>query len=287
MKLRAVYPQYEMPDDPVAIRDFAQAVEGMGYADLAVYEHVLGADRSSRPDFRGPYDHSTTFHEPFVLFGYLAGVTKTLRFTTCVLILPQRQTALVAKQAAEVSILSGGRFRLGIGVGWNSVEYDGLGMDFRTRGARSAEQVRLLRELWSNDVVDFRGRWDTVVGAGIKPRPSEPIPVWFGGNDERVLRRAAELGDGWFPNSGPAEGVPLIEKVRGFVRAAGRDPSSFGIEGSVSLGGTNAEQQRRDFEAWEGAGVEAISAVTLGAGFSTLDEHLSALRSFYREYGDN
>jgi probable F420-dependent oxidoreductase len=284
MRLGAIYPQYDMPDDPGVIRDFAQAVEGIGYADLGIYEHVLGADRSQRPEFRGPYDSTTTFHEPFVLFGYLAGLTRSITLTTCIVILPQRQTALVAKQAAEVQLLSGGRFRLGVGSGWNPVEFEGLGMDFHTRGAREAEQVGLLRELWSNEVVNFEGRWDRVVAAGIRPLPPTPIPVWFGGTDERALRRAAKLGDGWFPNVRPERGVPLIEQIRGFVREVGRDPSTFGIEPRVSFANTTPEQRRSDFEAWRAAGVDTISVVTLGAGFTKPEEHLAAMQSFYDEF---
>src|SRR5947207_13234197 len=208
MRIGVVFPQTEIGDDPIAIRDYAQAAEQLGYQHLLIYDHVLGASIANRPDWRGPYTSDTLFHEPFVLFGYLAGLTKRIELVTGVIVLPQRQTALVAKQAAEIDVLSGGRLRLGIGVGWNEVEYEALGQDFHTRGRRSVEQIAVLRALLTQEVVDFHGHWHHITHAGLNPQPVQrPIPIWFGVGSsqnpyppEAVLRRVARLADGWSPN---------------------------------------------------------------------------------------
>ena len=195
MRTGVVFPQTEIGSDPVLVRDFAQAAEGLGYAHLLVFDHVLGAGLEHRPGWSGAYAADDPFHEPFVLFGYLAGLTQRIELVTGVLVLPQRQTALVAKQAAEVDVLSQGRLRLGVGVGWNDVEYEALGEDFHDRGRRIEEQVSLLRALWTEPVVDFAGRWHRVPEAGINPLPVQrPIPVWFGGQAEPVLRRVGAVG---------------------------------------------------------------------------------------------
>jgi probable F420-dependent oxidoreductase len=182
MQLGVVFPQTEIGNDPSIIRDYAQTAEGLGYSHILAYDHVLGASVKNRTDWRGPYTSDTPFHEPFVLFGYMASITERVGFTTGVIILPQRQTALVAKQAAQVDLLSGGRLRLGVGIGWNEVEYEALGEEFGNRGRRMEEQVELLRRLWTEPVVDFTGRWHRVPEAGINPLPVQrPIPVWIGG----------------------------------------------------------------------------------------------------------
>ena len=200
MRIGVVFPQTEIGSDPAVIKDYAQTAEGLGYTHILAYDHVIGANLASRPGWQPPYSHLDTFHEPFVLYGYLAGLTKTIDLTTGIIILPQRQTVLVAKQAATVDVFSGGRLRFGIGIGWNPVEYEALGQDFKNRGQRSEEQVELLRQLWTRELVTFHGRWHTVIDAGINPLPIQrPIPIWFGGTDDRALRRLARLGDGWFP----------------------------------------------------------------------------------------
>ncbi len=200
MKVGVVFPQTEIGNDPIAIRDYAQAVEEMGYDHILVYDHVLGASTVNRPNWSGPYTDKTPFHEIFVLLGYLAGLTRTVGLVTGVVILPQRQAALVAKQAAEVDVLSGGRMRVGVGIGWNYVEYEALDEDFHTRGARVDEQVAVMRALWTQPVVRFKGKWHHISEAGINPLPiQQPIPVWFGGHSEPMLKRVARLGDGWFP----------------------------------------------------------------------------------------
>jgi probable F420-dependent oxidoreductase len=204
MRTGAVFPQTEIGADPVAVRDYVQAAESLGYTHLLAYDHVLGANAGSRPGWRGAYRHTDQFHEVMVLFGYVAGLTETLELATGILILPQRQTPLVAKQAAEIDVLSGGRLRLGIGIGWNHVEYEALSENFHDRGRRSEEQIEVLRLLWTNELSTYEGRWHTVSDGGINPLPVQrPIPIWFGGMDERVLRRLARLGDGWKPQGGP------------------------------------------------------------------------------------
>ncbi len=284
MKFGAIFPQLEIGNDPAAIRDMAQAVEAMGYDHLLAYEHVVGADPDAHPGWKGVYDYRSAFHEPFALFPYIAALTRRIELVTCIVILPQRQTVLVAKQAAELDILSGERFRLGVGVGWNPVEFVALGQDFHTRGRRCEEQVRLIRELWTNDVVTFRGRWDTIVGAGINPRPNRAIPIWFGGTDDRALKRAAELGDGWFPLVQPDEaGLAKLKRLRSYAREAGRDPMALGVEARIQFGGTTPDQRRALVEAWRAAGATHISINTMNAGLASPDQHIAAQRQFYEE----
>jgi probable F420-dependent oxidoreductase len=239
MRIGVVFPQTEIGADPSGVRDYAQAVEQLGYRHILVYDHVLGASTSSRPDWKGAYNSEDMFHEVFVLYGYLAAITQTVELVTGVLVLPQRQTALVAKQAAEIDILSGGRLRLGIGVGWNAVEYQALNENFHNRGARSEEQIALLRALWSEPVVTFKGRWHTVEDAGLNPLPVQrPIPIWIGGYSEVTLRRTARLADGYFPAGKPADDQvrAAIEQLYSYLREAGRDVASFGLEARLSLG---------------------------------------------------
>ena len=282
MKLGAVFPQTEIGEDPGAVREYAQAVEEMGYQYLLVYDHVLGADTSVRPGWTGPYTAETNFHEPFVLFGYLAGLTRHIELVTGIIILPQRQTALVAKQAAEVDVLSGGRLRLGIGIGWNEVEFDALNENFHDRGKRSEEQVELLRELWTNPIVTFNGQWHHIDAAGIKPLPVQrPIPIYFGGGrTDGVLRRIARLGDGWLPQARPdAEGAALLDKFRNFVAEAGREPSRVGIDARVAVSDGMAIALA-NCQKWGDLGADYVGVNTMKAGFTTLDQHINALREF-------
>ena len=229
MKLGVVFPQIEIGADPGAVRAYGQAVEQIGYHHILAYEHVVGANTASRPNWRGPYDIDSVFHEPFVLFGYLAGLTERIEFATGIVILPQRQTVLVAKQAAALDVLCGGRLRLGIGIGWNAVEYEALGTDFHNRGRRCEEQVALLRALWTERAVTFDGTWHRVTDAGIQPLPVQrPIPLWFGGGDERVLRRIARLADGWMPQFEPDDaGRALLARMQNYAREYGRDPAAI------------------------------------------------------------
>ncbi|MBI4338680.1 MAG: LLM class F420-dependent oxidoreductase [Chloroflexi bacterium] len=283
MKIGAIFPQLEIGADPGAIREYVQALEDMGYDHVGIYDHVLGADPGHYTDWRGPYTSRSLFHEPMVLYGYVAAVTTRLELATEIIILPQRQTALLAKQAAEVDVLSGGRLRLGIGIGWNQVEYEGLGQDFRSRGRRSEEQVRLLKALWTQEVVTFEGRWDRVTAAGINPLPVQrPIPVWFGGGEEPVLKRLARLGDGWFPQGRPEtpEMQGRVQRMREYAWEAGRDPASIGIEGRAGAANATPEEWARTAAAWRELGATHLSLNTMGAGFKGLPQHLDALRRF-------
>jgi probable F420-dependent oxidoreductase len=280
VKIGVVFPQTEIGADPGAVRAYAQRVEELGYRHVLAYDHVLGADPAVHAGWDGPYDVHTTFHEPLVLFGYLAALT-SLELVTGIIILPQRQTALVAKQAAEVDLLTGGRFRLGIGLGWNAVEYEALGKNFADRGARMAEQVALLRRLWTEPVVSFEGRHERVTGAGLAPMPVQrPIPLWFGAQSERAYARAGRLGDGWFPQVPPG---PRLDEARAVIdRAAaeaGRDPAKLGMEGRVSWGEGGVEKLAGHVQRWRDAGATHLSVNTMRAGFASVDEHLAALES--------
>ncbi|MCH7718467.1 MAG: LLM class F420-dependent oxidoreductase [Chloroflexi bacterium] len=284
MKLGVIFPQTEIGDDPIAIRDYAQAAEQLGYQHLLVFDHVLGAhpERFERLGFRPPYTHETLFHEPFVLFGYLAGLTTRLELVTGILVLPQRQTALVAKQAAEVDVLSNGRLRLGVGIGWNAVEFEALGESFRNRGRRVEEQVALLRQLWTNELVDFDGRYHTVHGAGINPLPVQrPIPVWMGGTAEPVLQRIARVADGWFPQFAPgAESAETIERLRGYIRDAGRRTEDVGIEGRINMARTAEDGWGAALEGWRELGATHVSFNTMGVGLASPQGHIDAIRRF-------
>jgi probable F420-dependent oxidoreductase len=286
MRIGVVFPQTEIGADPAVIRDFAQTAENLGYHHILAYDHVIGANPASRPGWRPPYTHLDAFHEPFVLFGFLAGVTNTIQFTTGVIILPQRQTVLVAKHAAALDVLSSGRLRLGVGIGWNPVEYEALGANFHDRGRRSEEQVDVMRKLWTQELVTFEGRWHKITDAGINPLPIQrPIPIWFGGSDDRALRRLARLGDGWFPLVGPDEKCrEMIERIHGYAREAGRDPKAIGIEGRITFGqdsGNEDSQQKwlEQMAAWKALGASHVSLNTMKAGLAA-KAHIQALRRF-------
>jgi probable F420-dependent oxidoreductase len=272
------FPQTELGGDAGAVRAYAEGVEELGYRHILVYDHVVGADPKVHTGWNGPYDLHTTFHEPFVLYGYLAAVTRSVELVTGVIILPQRQTTLVAKQAAEVDLLSGGRLRLGIGVGWNAVEYEALGEDFGSRGKRSAEQIALLRRLWTEQSVTFDGEFDKLTGAGIAPLPVQrPIPVWVGAASPPGYKRAGRLADGWFPMMGPG---PALDEARTVVEraavAAGRDPASIGMEGRVDWR-SDVDAVIERLKQWAEAGATHVSVNTMGAGLKTVDDHLAAL----------
>jgi probable F420-dependent oxidoreductase len=285
LRLGVVFPQLEIGNDPIVIRDYAQAAEALGYDHLLIYDHVLGANRKTHGGLNGPYRHDNNFHEPFVLFGYLAGLTKTLELVTGILILPQRQTALVAKQAAEIDVLSTGRLRLGIGIGWNYVEYEALGEDFSNRGRRSEEQIEVMRALWTKDLVTFSGRWHSITDAGINPLPVQrPIPVWFGGYDDRLLRRIGRMGDGWIIASGdtmPADPITsAMDKVRTYTREAGRDPSEMGFEKVLSYGRSSVSELADAVPEWQSTGVTHLSLNTMNAELSKPWDHIEAIRKF-------
>ncbi len=283
MRIGAVFPQTEIGDDPTVIRAWARAVEDMGYRHILAFDHVLGAGVGTRPGWRG-YTSDDTFHEPFVLFGYLAAVTSEIELTTGVLVLPQRQTALVAKQAAEVDVLSGGRLRLGVGVGWNQVEYDALGESFTDRGVRSEEQVELLRALWADSAITFDGRWHRVDNAGIKPLPvRRRIPVWFGGNADATLRRVGRVGDGWLPQRAPDDTARrMLERVREYATAAGRSAEEIGFEPRLTLARVPAADRPGFVGGWRDLGATHLCVNTMGLGLAHPDEHIRVLREVLR-----
>ena len=278
MRIGVVFPQTEIGADAGAVRAYAEHVEELGFAHLLAYDHVVGADPKIHDGWDGFYDVHDTFHEPLVTFGYLAAVTSSLELVTGVVILPQRQTVLVAKQAAEVDLLSGGRLRLGIGLGWNAVEYEALGEDFSNRGKRSEEQVDLMRKLWTEQTVTYHGTYHRVTGAGLAPLPIQrPIPVWFGASSPRACRRAGRLGDGWFPMVGPGAKLEQArQEVAQGASEAGRDPARIAMEGRVSWNG-NADDLADGLRVWAEAGASHMSINTMKAGLASVDDHLAAL----------
>lgn len=283
MRIGVVMPQLEIGVEASGIRAYAEATQEIGYKHLLVYDHVLGANPPAHPGWAGPYTYESVFHEPFVLFGYIAGIAPKLELVTGVIILPQRQTALVAKQAAEVDVLTEGKFRLGVGIGWNWVEYDGLGMNFKNRGRRMEEQIELMRRLWQEPIVDFDGRYDKIKSAGILPLPIQrPIPVWIGGSAEAALKRAAEIADGFFPQR-PLEGgwAPTLDKMREWRRAAGRDPSSMGIEARINGGTGTPDDWRKTYQEWRALGATHISVNTMGGQLGGPDGHIKRIREVW------
>ncbi len=286
MQTGLVYPQTEYPPDPAAVRDYAQTAEALGFSHVLAYDHVLGANPDRPGGWTGPYTHRESFMEPFVLFTYMAAVTTRLGFIPGILILPQRETALVAKQAATLDVLCGGRLRLGVGTGWNEVEYVALSQDFSTRGKRQEEQIEVLRRLWTQELVTYQGRWHDIPDAGLNPLPVQrPIPLWFGGHVDAVLRRAARLGDGWLPGFRTAEAArDSLDRLDGYLAAAGRDRSGFGLEPRLHWGNSDLDALGRALEGWRAAGATHISLNTMGAGFKTAAEHLAAVRRFAEHY---
>ena len=282
LRVGASIPQTEIGSDPGAIREFAQAVERMGFEHIVVYDHVLGAD----PAVHGGsflYTHKDAFHEPFVTMGFLAGITTRLRFATAVLVLAQRQAALVAKQAAEVDVLSCGRLRLGVSVGWNAVEHQALGTDFATRGARIEEQVEVMRALWTRETVTYHGKFHTIEAAGIRPRPvQQPIPIWMGGEADIVLKRIGRIADGWFPDMGaPSEQHRRqLATIRAAATAAGRPVSAVDIEPHINLTVDAADTWRDSLLDWQALGARHFFISTMGGGLRTVEAHLRRLEEF-------
>jgi probable F420-dependent oxidoreductase len=290
MKIGVVFPQTDIGNDPAGIRDYAQAVEALGYTHILAYDHVLGANRDRHTALTGPYSHRDAFHEPFVLFGFLAAVTRRVELTTGIIILPQRQTALVAKQAAAVDVLSGGRLRLGVAVGWNFVEYEALGEEFTIRGKRIEEQIEVLRALWTRELVTLKGRWHRIMDAGINPPPVQrPVPIWMGGLSDAALRRAARVADGWVWSGAVrpgAEAQGLIDKAHALVVAAGRDPGAFGIEGRMVLAQLKPEQWAVEVAAWRALrGVTHLCVDTMRLGLTKPEQHIEMLRRFREAIG--
>jgi probable F420-dependent oxidoreductase len=292
MRIGVVFPTLEVTD-PCAVRDYAQAAEDLGYAHVSAWDHVVGADGTSRRDWIGP-DTLQSIHEPLVLFGYLAAATQRVELVTGVLALPQRQTVLVAKQAAEIDVLSGGRLRLGIGLGWVEPEFRALNENFTDRGRRVQEQISVLRALFTQEVVTFHGRWHHVEAMGIRPLPiRRPIPIWIGGQADAALRRVAVSGDGWMPMIGPDDVLRdgCLGRLATYAREVGRDPDSIGIDAMVTLaqGGPvpdsspslrNPKEWVDDVARWQALGATHLTVNTMGAGFSTTQAHIDAIQRF-------
>jgi len=280
MQVGIVYPQTELGGDPAAIRKIGRAVEDLGFDHILAYDHVLGAVHADRtPRLPGPYNEHDPFHDPFVMFGYLAGITERIGLATGILILPQRQTALVARQAADVDLLSGGRLRLGVGVGWSHVEYEALGQAFASRGARQEEQIQLLRQLFTEPVVDFSGRFDRIDRAALAPKPARPIPIWLGGSGDRAYERAARLADGFiFFGGGVDNAIAAWSSLRDRVAGAGRSVDGFGGE-YVALSGSNLGELSDEIDTWSDAGGTHVSVVTMGLGLGSVDEHIEFMTS--------
>ena len=281
MEIGAVFPHNEIGTDPQAIKDYAQGVEELGITHLLIYDHVLGADRNRPGGFEGPYDKDVAFHEPFTTFAFIAAVTKNLDMITTVMILPQRQTVLVAKQAAELAILSNNRFKLGIGVGWNAVEYVGLNENFKTRGKRQAEQVELMCLLWESEVLEYKGEYHHIDKASINPRPSENVPIWFGGGAPQLIERCADLGDGWIPLMGPNEAARnTLEEIRAKREAKGLDWNNFGVQAQAQYAGGDPDRWNKHAEKWRDLGASHLAVATHNAEPTNVDGHLSRIKEY-------
>jgi probable F420-dependent oxidoreductase len=278
MEIGAVIPHDEIGTDVGAIKAYAQGSEGLGLKHLLIYDHVVGARRDRHPGFEGPYDSETNFHEPFVFFGFLAACTTTIELMPAVIILPQRQTVLVAKQAAELAILSDNRLRLGIGVGWNKVEYEALSEEFGNRGRRQEEQVVFMRRLWAEDAFSFDGEFHTMTEASILPRPTAPIPILFGGSAPAMIDRCARIGDGWLPLGGPSEKcAERLAEMRRIRTEAGLPWEGFQIQGQMQYAGGNPDLWRRGAEEWVALGATHVAVATHRAGDTDAEGHLARI----------
>jgi len=279
MQLNAFFPTRDIGSDPAKIRDWAQATEDFGYDCIEVADHVFGA--AARDGWTPTYTEKDPFHETLTTLAFLAAVTTRIKLSSGVLILPQRQTGLVAKQAAEIDILSGGRLRLGVGVGWNFVEYESLGADWKTRGAREAEQVELMRRLWTEDLVSFSGRFHQLNQISIVPPPVQrPIPVWFGGSSDAAVKRAARLGDGWMPIMAPDDqAAAKLAALREHLRAFGRDPEKFGLEGWLRMSEPDPQLWAAAAEGWKKLGAQIVMLYPMYR-IASFAEQIETLRRF-------
>ena len=282
MRIGVVFPQTEFGNDPSAIRDYVQAAEDVGYTHVLAYDHILGANPQRPGGWNVPYTYLTPFHEPFLLFAYMAAVTHSIQFTTGIIILPQRQTVLVAKQAAELDVLSNGRLRLGVGLGWNSVEYTGLNENFHNRGRRLEEQIEVMKLLWTQSLVTFKGKYHTIDDAGINPLPIQrPIPIWLGGHSEDQLRRAAQMADGWMTNYRTAsEAGHSLELLDEHLATYGRSIQNFGIEPRLQYNQGDENTWNKTIEEWQNAGATHFSINTMDCGFKSPGEHIKAISHF-------
>jgi len=279
MQISAWFPTRDIGTDPVRVRDWAQAAEELGYDHIEVPDHVFGA--TARDGWSPRYTEQDPFHETFVTLGFLAAATTTIGLASGVLILPQRQTGVVAKQAAQVDILSGGRLRLGVGVGWNHVEYEALNEDWKSRGTRQREQVEVLKKLWCDDLVTYQGRFHQFTEVNITPRPVQrPIPVWFGGSSDAVVKRAAQIGDGWMPIMAPDhEAEAKLEQLRNHLSDCGRDTSAFGIEGWLRMDKADPDEWGVAAEGWRKLGADIVMLYPMYR-IPDLDDQIETLRRF-------
>ena len=287
MKYGVVYPQTEFPSDPGAIKDFAQTAEELGFNHILAYDHILGANPNREGGWSGPYTYRDTFQEPLTLYSYLAGLTQKLEFVTGIIILPQRQTALFAKQAATLDILCEGRLRLGVALGWNEVEYIALNENFHTRGQRFEEQIQVLRLLWTKHLVTFHGKWHTILDAGLNPLPrQQPIPLWFGGHADPVLQRVARYANGWLPNyRTPQDAAEAISKLKDYLADEGRQWEDLGIEPRIRYGNGNESEWQKLDQSWADVGASHLTVNTMGVGFTTADEHIQAIQRYAQALG--
>lgn len=288
MKIGAVFPQTEIKSDPAIIRDFAQGLEDLGFNHLLAYDHIVGKNTTNIPDWNMPYNHESSFQEPLMLFSFLAGVTQRLAFVTSVIILPQRQTTLVAKQAANLDIYCGGRLRLGMGIGWNQIEYDAMNEKFSNRAKRMEDQFEFLRRCWTEENFIYKSAYHNMDDGSINPLPVQrPIPIWVGGNSEVAMRRAARIGDGWLPYSQPADtAAATVTRFREMVKAEGREAGSVPMENIIFIGRNvggavrTVEEAAEDARKWRAAGVEYVSLDTMGANLQGPGEHLDTFLRF-------
>ena len=285
MRIGAVFPQLEAGTDIGAITDYIQNVESLGFDHVLAFDHVLGANASSRPGWSGAYQHTDSFYEPMTFYSYVAAITSRLELATGVIILPQRQTALFAKQSATLDLISGGRLRLGIGTGWNQVEYEALGENFHNRGKRSEEQIDLLRKLWSQELVTFEGKFHTVTDAGLNPLPPErSIPIWFGGMADPVLERVAKMGDGWLPLGSPNDKLKIsFDTLKKYLDQNSKSMSDIGVEAMISLKNSDSDTDiRKDLSSWAEMGTTHISINTMNCGLKFPGEHIKAISNFIK-----
>lgn len=282
MKYGVVFPQTEYPGDPHAIKDFTQAAEGLGFNHILAYDHVLGANPDRESGWKGPYTYRDSFQEPLTLFSFMAAASQKLEFITGIIILPQRQTALFAKQAATLDILCGGRLRLGVALGWNKVEYQSLNKDFHNRGQRFEEQIQVLRKLWTQELVSFKGRWHNIPDAGLNPLPvQQPIPLWFGGHADPVLRRVAKMANGWLPNyRTPEDASEALDKLQDFIEKEQRSLAEIGMEPRLRYEEGNSEEWLKIAHSWQSAGATHLTVITMGQGFSKPEEHIRAMQDY-------
>ena len=295
MKYGVTFPTTDIGHDVFAIRDYVQAAEELGYHHIRVLDHVVAVDPAAYPgrDFMG-YVVDKPIHEPLTLIAYLVGITSTLNFVTSILILPQRQTALVAKQAAEIDFVSNGRFRLGVGVGWNDIEYQAMNARFNRRGKQLEEQIRVLRELWTKPAVNIESDSHRLKHVGINPAPGGSIPIWIGAGSpekrvpaEPILRRIGRLADGYMPIFDPDEpgGEQALGKIGRYAIEAGRRPTDIGIEARIVMPGNGADSWRRQLDGWSAFRATHIGVAMGGEQYRTVKQHIDGLHEFRQVAG--